>query len=267
MEPVLAKLKNAFFIGMTTCIGLFSSLMNTASAESSGNQARLTAPVYHGNSANLHPSAVAKPERLHRSANRSYQVRGVRYTPATRVQAFTQTGRASWYGRQFHGRLTASGERYDMNLMTAAHKTLPIPSYARVTNLSNGKSVVVRINDRGPFHGSRVIDVSKAAAQSLGFINSGTANVRIEQIVPEQQQQAAAPVREAGSIYVNLRRFDNRADAQSYLEATTRQLRHMNNTAQQLLLVPQDSGFVVRLGPFQQQDQADRLKQTVLASA
>lgn len=263
MEPVLAKLKNAFFIGMTTFIGLFSGLMNTASAESSGNQARLTAPVYHGNPANLHPSAVAKPERLHRSANRSYQVRGVRYTPATSVQAFSQTGRASWYGRQFHGRLTASGERYDMNLMTAAHKTLPIPSYARVTNLANGKSVVVRINDRGPFHGSRVIDVSQAAARSLGFINSGTANVRIEQIVPDQQ----AAERDTGRIYVNLRHFDNRAAAQSYLEETTRQLRHMNNTAQELLLVPEGKGFVVRLGPFRQQDQADRLKQSVLASA
>lgn len=263
----MAKLKNAFFIGITTCIGLFSGLMSTASAESSGtNRARLTAPVYHGSDTNLHPSAVVKPERLHGSANRSYQVRGVRYTPATTLKEFTQTGRASWYGRQFHGRLTASGERYDMNLMTAAHKTLPIPSYARVTNLSNGKSVVVRINDRGPFHGSRVIDVSQAAARSLGFINSGVANVRVEQILPENGNRAAAPAREAGNIYVNLRQFENRAEAQSYLAETTRQLRHLNNTDQKVLMVPRGEGFVVRLGPFQQQDHADQLKQTVLTS-
>ncbi|WP_139379707.1 septal ring lytic transglycosylase RlpA family protein, partial [Zoogloea sp. LCSB751] len=81
-------------------------------------------------------------------------------------------------------RKTSSGERYDMNMMTAAHKTLPIPSYAKVTNLANGKSVVVRINDRGPFHSSRVMDLSKAEAGKLGFINQGTANVRVEQVLP-----------------------------------------------------------------------------------
>lgn len=117
--------------------------------------------------------SVVRVEKLHPSANRSYKVAGKRYTPLTQVSSFSQTGKASWYGSQFHGRKTSSGERYNMNALSAAHKTLPIPSYARVTNMQTGKSVIVRVNDRGPFHGNRVIDVSKAAAQQLGFINQG----------------------------------------------------------------------------------------------
>lgn len=122
--------------------------------------------------------AVVKAEKLHASANRSYKVAGKRYTPKNQVAEFTQTGNASWYGGRFHGRKTSGGERYDMNAFTAAHKTLPIPSYVRVTNTKNGKSVIVRVNDRGPFHGNRIIDVSKAAAQKLGFVSQGTAHVK-----------------------------------------------------------------------------------------
>ncbi len=103
----------------------------------------------------------------------------------TAKTAFSQTGKASWYGPGFHGRKTANGERFDMNTLTAAHRTLPISSYVRVTNLANGKSVVVRINDRGPYHGNRVMDLSKAAAQELGFIHTGTAQVKIEQITAD----------------------------------------------------------------------------------
>ncbi|ASK27341.1 hypothetical protein BG910_05945 [Neisseria chenwenguii] len=133
---------------------------------------------------------VVRAEKLHVSANRAYKVAGKRYQPLQKVSNFSQSGRASWYGNQFHGRKTASGERYNMHAMTAAHRTLPIPSYARVTNTKNGKSVVVRINDRGPFHGSRVMDVSRAAAQKLGFINHGTAHVKIEQILPGENATA-----------------------------------------------------------------------------
>ena len=128
--------------------------------------------------------AVVRAEPLSRSANMTYKVAGKRYYPVKQVEAFTQTGKASWYGPGFHGRKTANGERFDMNAFTAAHKTLPIPSYAKVTNLSTGQSVIVRINDRGPFHGDRVIDLSKGAANKIGF--SGVANVRVEQIVPNQ---------------------------------------------------------------------------------
>ncbi len=110
---------------------------------------------------------------------RPYTVRGVTYRPTADQPRF-QDGRASWYGEAFHGRKTANGEIYDMNHLTAAHKTMPLPSYARVTNKANGKSVVVRINDRGPFSNNRVIDLSKRAAYLLDYIKEGTAEVRVE---------------------------------------------------------------------------------------
>ena len=98
------------------------------------------------------------------------------------VRRFSQTGVASWYGRQFHGRKTANGETFDMNGLTAAHRSLPLNCYIRVTNKDNGKSVVVRVNDRGPFHGNRVLDLSYGAAKSLGITNAGTARVNIERV-------------------------------------------------------------------------------------
>ena len=128
--------------------------------------------------------AVPRLEPLHRFANRPYEVFGKSYVPHTTLQAFRQRGAASWYGKRFHGSKTSSGEAYDMYKMTAAHPTLAIPSYARVTNLANGKSVVVRINDRGPFHGARIIDLSYAAATRLGYVQAGSAQVEIESIVP-----------------------------------------------------------------------------------
>lgn len=98
------------------------------------------------------------------------------------VKRFTQTGVASWYGRQFHGRKTANGDTFDMNALTAAHRSLPLNCYIRVTNKDNGKSVVVKVNDRGPFHGNRVLDLSYGAAKRLGITNSGTAKVSIERV-------------------------------------------------------------------------------------
>ncbi|MEV4849043.1 septal ring lytic transglycosylase RlpA family protein [Acinetobacter lwoffii] len=98
------------------------------------------------------------------------------------VRKFSQTGTASWYGRQFHGRKTASGETFDMNAMTAAHRSLPLNCYIRVTNRNNGKSVVVKVNDRGPFHGNRVVDLSYGAAKQLGITSAGTAKVSIERV-------------------------------------------------------------------------------------
>ena len=110
-----------------------------------------------------------------------YQVEGVWYKPKDDPD-YSLTGIASWYGQPFHGRRTANGETYDMNALTAAHKTLPMPVYVRVTNLINGRSLVLRVNDRGPFVNGRIIDVSRRAAQLLGFINQGTARVRVEMV-------------------------------------------------------------------------------------
>ena len=135
--------------------------------------------------ANLERVADAVPRRepLHKFANRPYEALGKRYVPLTSVQPFRQSGLASWYGKRYHGQKTSSGETYDMYAMTAAHPTLPIPSYVRVTNLANGRSVVVRVNDRGPFKSERVIDLSYVAAYKLGFIQAGQARVEVEAIV------------------------------------------------------------------------------------
>ena len=138
------------------------------------------------------PDAEPRDEPLHRFANRPYHVMGQSFVPATAVRSFRQRGHGSWYGRRFHGKPTSSGEPYDMYAMTAAHPTLPIPSYARVTNLGNGRSVVVRVNDRGPFLRGRVIDLSYAAAHKLGYINSGSAEVEVEQILPGEAPLVAA---------------------------------------------------------------------------
>lgn len=113
-----------------------------------------------------------------------YQVAGRWYYPKE-DPTYDQVGIASWYGRDFHGRHTANGERYDMNDLTAAHTTLPMPTYVRVTNLENGRSLILRVNDRGPFVKDRIIDVSRRAAQLLGFDGKGTAKVRVQVVAPD----------------------------------------------------------------------------------
>ncbi|HEX2530581.1 MAG TPA: septal ring lytic transglycosylase RlpA family protein [Burkholderiaceae bacterium] len=118
--------------------------------------------------------------------SRPYVVFGKTYTPITDNRPFKQRGTGSWYGKKFHGQKTASGELYDMYKMTAAHPTLPIPSYARVTNLRNGAQVIVRINDRGPFHSGRIIDVSYTAALKLGFLRSGNGQLEVERLLPDE---------------------------------------------------------------------------------
>lgn len=131
--------------------------------------------------------AVPKTEPRSRYGNPdSYVVFGKRYKTKASATGHFERGVASWYGKKFHGRRTSSGERYDMYAMTAAHKTLPLPTYAKVTNLENGRSTVVRINDRGPFHGDRVIDLSYAAATKLGVVRTGTAFVEVKAIDPSR---------------------------------------------------------------------------------
>ncbi len=115
-----------------------------------------------------------------------YTVRGITYYPQRNAERYQAIGLASWYGTMFHGEATAIGEKYDLYGMTAAHKTLPLPSYVRVTNVENGKSVIVRVNDRGPFYSDRVIDLSFAAAKKLDYAEAGTARVRVEGIDPHE---------------------------------------------------------------------------------
>ncbi len=138
--------------------------------------------------------AVPREEPIRLANTRPYEVFGQRYIPMRARAPYRETGVASWYGRKFHGNATASGERYDMYAMTAAHRTLPLPSYVRVTNLSNGRSVVVRVNDRGPFMKNRLIDLSWTAAKKLDFIEDGHARVRVELILPGEGPAAQEPV-------------------------------------------------------------------------
>jgi rare lipoprotein A len=121
-------------------------------------------------------------EPYSRGGNKDYSLRGNHYKIVKNPTAFTEEGLASWYGKKFHGHMTSNGEIYDMYSMSAAHKTLPLPSYVRVKNLDNGKTAIVRINDRGPFHPGRIIDLSYAAAYKLGVIQTGTAHVKITAI-------------------------------------------------------------------------------------
>lgn len=132
------------------------------------------------------PDAVPKIEPLARGPNRPYTALGKSFTPDTSGNPYRVQGRASWYGRKFHGKPTSNGERYDMYGMTAAHPTLPIPSYVRVTRVSTGKTVVLRVNDRGPFLASRVIDLSYVAAYKLGVLAPGSAEVIVERIMPDE---------------------------------------------------------------------------------
>ena len=145
--------------------------------------------------------AIPRPEPLHPTANDPYTVFGRDYAPMKAPGNYRLQGTASWYGRKYHGQRTASGEVYDMYAMSASHRTLPIPSYARITNLANRASVVVRINDRGPFASGRITDLSYAAAYRLGFTQSAVAVVEVESIVPPGEAVAAAaqPPRTAGA--------------------------------------------------------------------
>ena len=140
---------------------------------------------------NVGPSTkklVILPEKAYGRGQRPYMINGERYYPIPSAEGFVQDGMASWYGREFHGRPTASGERFDMYKISAAHKTLPLGTYVKAVNLDNQKYVIVRINDRGPFVKGRIIDLSYAAAKRIGLIGPGTARVRITALGREVQE-------------------------------------------------------------------------------
>jgi rare lipoprotein A len=221
------------------------------------------------------PDAVPKVEPLHRFANNPYSVLGHDYVPLRDITPYKARGIGSWYGRKFHGQKTSSGEPYDMYGMTAAHPTLPIPSYVRVSNPANGKSVVVRVNDRGPFHAGRLIDLSWTAAWKLGYIGEGSTVVEVESVLPGQTL-AAAPaqglspritdaedpiaalaaaepepplpqVHDARGHFLQLGAFGNRDNAEALRAHLARELGDLAGK-----LVVQSAGklFRVQLGPW-----------------
>jgi rare lipoprotein A len=191
------------------------------------------------------PDAVPHAEPLNRSANRPYEVLGSAYVPQTAYRAYSEEGVASWYGRRFHGKKTSSGEPYDMYAMTAAHPTLPIPSYARVTSLANGKSVVVRINDRGPFHSKRIIDLSYTAAAKLGYAGKGSTRVRVESIDPADYEMKDEAIKDG--VYLQVGAFASADNAQQLQARLTREL---GLDASQTRIVVAGNLHRVQLGPY-----------------
>ena len=194
------------------------------------------------------PDAVPRAEpRSARGNPPFYEVFGRRYTVLASADGYLERGVASWYGPDFHGGTTSSGEPYDMHAMTAAHRTLPLPSYVRVTNLSNGRSVVVRVNDRGPFKGNRIIDLSRTAAAKLDMLRDGTAMVEVQSVGPSSQP-ATHVVTPARQFYAqvgafreadNARRLAERIVAAGFADVTVLAVRSGARTVHR-----------VRVGPF-----------------
>ena len=197
------------------------------------------------------PDPVPRTEpRSARGNPPSYTVLGTTYYVMDSALGYYATGLASWYGRKFHGRLTSSGEPFDMFALTAAHRSLPIPTYVRVTNLDNGRASVLRVNDRGPFHSDRIIDLSYAAAVKLGFADRGTARVRVE-VLDEARQF----VLQAGA-------FRNLTAADTLKENLIR----VTGQAAYVVKVASDSLYRVRVGPVAGRPEALRL-QALIAEA
>ena len=215
------------------------------------------------------PDAVPRHEPLHRYANRPYTVLGKNYTPLTAVGNYKKRGVASWYGKKFHGKKTSIGEIYDMYGMTAASTTLAIPSYARVTNLQNNKSVIVRVNDRGPFLHERIIDLSYTAASKIGIIGAGQGMVEVESVSAEDN--SAAPISPIykepiqvtplpldapsakGTTYLQLGIFKSQSGAEQFLSSMRGKLGHIGKE----LSLSHKNGMVrVRIGPYPNADTA-----------
>jgi rare lipoprotein A len=229
------------------------------------------------------PDAVPRDEPFHRGANKPYTVFGRTYVPVVNKDPHRERGMASWYGKKFHGQKTSIGETYDMFAMTAAHKTLPLPSYARVTNVENGKSVVVRVNDRGPFHSNRIIDLSYAAAKKIGILAKGSGMVEVERVFAgmpsEPLQTARAPVmaptpappdietpmvaREASGLWLQLGAFGSADGASQFRDRVARDLA----IEQPIQIVTRDGLSRVRLGPYRSLEEAaaagDKVRQAL----
>jgi rare lipoprotein A len=216
------------------------------------------------------PEPVPKIEPINKYTSRPYTVLGRTYTPYTQLTPYKARGVASWYGKRYHGQKTSSGEIYDMYAMTAAHTILPLPSYARVTNMANGKSVVVRVNDRGPFHEDRLIDLSYVAAQRLGLVGHGSGEVEVEAILPGEEpppphaatpepapvpRTASVPVSsEASGIYVQLGAFSQADNAQAFLGKMRADLLWLSES---MSIYPDSGLYRVHAGPYSSREKAE----------
>lgn len=211
------------------------------------------------------PNATPRNEPYSQAASRPYRIRGQQYVPLSSAKGFVEAGQASWYGKKYHGRKTSIGEVYDMYAMTAAHKTLPIPSYARVTSVQTNKSIVVRVNDRGPFIGDRIIDLSYVAAQKLGVVSAGTGRVIVESITdsegaaPQSRSQSTYPA-QLGTSRNTPSYTEEQIDSQASNYVNTRV--SPSNTPNPMSTSP--SGNMLQVGAFSVAANAQRLKSKLL---
>lgn len=235
--------------------------------------------------------AIPKYEPYNKANSRPYTVRNKHYTVLKSAKGFTQTGTASWYGKKFHGHLTANGEIYNMYSMSAAHKSLPLPTYLKVTNLANNKSVIVRANDRGPFHEDRIIDLSYSAAYKLDMLKTGTAQVKITAITDFNHQKKtkhkSVPVKAVPKITplkkvepISLPSKTNKHLAHTFIQVFSTPNKILaQKTAEALAILHQRKSkavihgkeYRVILGPFKSNDEVNRilnrLKETGYPSA
>lgn len=204
--------------------------------------------------------AVPRYEPPMARANRPYSAMGVKYTPMTEFQPYKAQGIASWYGKRYHGQKTSTGETYDMYSMTAAHPTLPIPSYVRVTNPDNGRSVIVRVNDRGPFKSNRLIDLSYAAAYKLRLTGKGSGLVQVEAIdarqSPTSAQDADKPEKaNTSGTFLQVGAFKQKDNADQLRERIVQSGLSQGSAIESWY---NDGIHRVRLGPFNNRDEAER---------
>jgi rare lipoprotein A len=216
------------------------------------------------------PDAIPRREPLNPRTQRPYTAMGRTYTPMTQLAPYSARGTASWYGQRYHGRATSSGEPYDMYAMTAAHPTLPIPSYARVTSVRNGRSVVVRVNDRGPFHGGRLIDLSYVAAWKLDLVAHGSGPVEVTSIIPGAGDAPplagavgkpppplppAVPLASGDrGLYVQLGAFNALDSAQDF---AGKMVVELEGLAANLSVLARDRVFRVQAGPYRDRAAAE----------
>lgn len=204
------------------------------------------------------PNATPKIEAQSRYGNQPYTVFGKKYNVLSSSKNYQERGIASWYGTKFHHRKTSSGERYNMLAMTAAHKSLPLPTYVEVTNLQNGKKVIVKVNDRGPFEGNRIIDLSYAAAKKIGMIGRGTANVEVKAINP-----AVLPVK---TILANDFYIAKKGDAHDIVLADNHAPHKFASTTMYTKQHLNDHHIYLQVGAFQKKANAEKLRQQLIAS-
>lgn len=269
-----------FTLGVVVALGLSACASSPPTENPNAGRYSISqdrAPSRHVDARSI-PDVQPQPVIRTMAGNRSpYTVLGRSYTVLPSEEGYRETGVASWYGEKFHGHKTSNGEVFDMYQVSAAHKSLPIPSYARVTNLDNNRSIIVRVNDRGPFHGDRLIDLSYAAALKLGYADRGTARVQVEGVVAERWRDrravASQPTSQSSTVLAM------GGSAQSYLQvgafAQLDSAQRLRDELQAITRRPviirtvdSSSGILhrVRIGPLHDPAEIDQLTERVVAA-